>query len=182
MNKWDCVCICLFFFVLFCFSVDVCFSTIDTDDESTSGTTIITETPTPGTTPVTSTSPKQDETTKATEPTSTPDLVTPEQEFTTTNPTLAPITDASTTPQSDVTGGTTKGKNQRSPLQQTNPDSKVRGANMGPIWDRQDPDGPMLTPWTLQSGKLLLRLLLQKTRRWWPTLLSCSQTLGAESL
>ena len=33
-----------------------------------------------------------------------------------------------------------------------NPDSKVHGANMGPIWARQDPGGPMLAPWTLLSG------------------------------
>ena len=26
------------------------------------------------------------------------------------------------------------------------------GANMGPIWGRQDPGGPMLAPWTLLSG------------------------------
>ena len=32
------------------------------------------------------------------------------------------------------------------------PDSKVQGANMGPIWDRQDPDGPHVGPWTLLSG------------------------------
>ena len=36
------------------------------------------------------------------------------------------------------------------------PDSKVHGANMGPIWGRQDPGGPhvgpMLAPWTLLSG------------------------------
>ena len=31
-------------------------------------------------------------------------------------------------------------------------DSKVHGANMGPIWGRQDPGGPMLAPWTLLSG------------------------------
>ena len=30
-------------------------------------------------------------------------------------------------------------------------DSKVHGANMGPIWGRQDPGGPMLSPWTLLS-------------------------------
>ena len=33
-----------------------------------------------------------------------------------------------------------------------NPDRKVYGANMGPIWGRQDPGGPMLVPWTLLSG------------------------------
>ena len=32
------------------------------------------------------------------------------------------------------------------------PDNKVHGANMGPIWGRQDPGGPMLAPWTLLSG------------------------------
>ena len=32
------------------------------------------------------------------------------------------------------------------------PDSKVHGANMEPIWGRQDPGGPMLAPWTLLSG------------------------------
>ena len=34
---------------------------------------------------------------------------------------------------------------------QNYPDSKVHGANMGPIWGRQDPGGPMLPPWTLIS-------------------------------
>ena len=31
------------------------------------------------------------------------------------------------------------------------PDRKVHGAKMGPIWGRQDPDGPMLAPWTLSG-------------------------------
>ena len=31
-------------------------------------------------------------------------------------------------------------------------DSKVHGANMEPIWGRQEPGGPMLAPWTLLSG------------------------------
>ena len=31
------------------------------------------------------------------------------------------------------------------------PDNKVHGANMGPIWGRQDPGGPMLAPWTSLS-------------------------------
>ena len=38
-------------------------------------------------------------------------------------------------------------------LPQRNPDSKVRGANMGSIWGRQDPGGPMLAAGTLLSGK-----------------------------
>ena len=32
------------------------------------------------------------------------------------------------------------------------PDNKVHGANMGPIWGRQDPGGPHVAPWTLLSG------------------------------
>ena len=31
------------------------------------------------------------------------------------------------------------------------PDSKVRGANMGLIWGRQDPGGPMLAAWTSRT-------------------------------
>ena len=34
------------------------------------------------------------------------------------------------------------------------PDSKVHGANMGPIWGRQDPGGPHVGPWTLLSESL----------------------------
>ena len=36
------------------------------------------------------------------------------------------------------------------------PDSKVHGANMGPIWGRQDPGGPMLAPRILLSGYLTI--------------------------
>ena len=32
------------------------------------------------------------------------------------------------------------------PLTKDNPDSKVHGANMGPIWGRQDPGGPHVGP------------------------------------
>ena len=35
-------------------------------------------------------------------------------------------------------------------------DCKVRGANMGPIWGRQDPGGPLVGPWTLLSGLIVL--------------------------
>ena len=31
------------------------------------------------------------------------------------------------------------------------PDSKIGGANIEPIWGRQDPGGPTLAPWTLLS-------------------------------
>ena len=37
-------------------------------------------------------------------------------------------------------------------LWQTYPDSKVLGANMGPIWADRSHAGPMLAPWTLLSG------------------------------
>ena len=41
-----------------------------------------------------------------------------------------------------------------------NPDSKVLGANMGPIWGRQDPDGPHVGPmnfpiWEVSLGECL---------------------------
>ena len=32
------------------------------------------------------------------------------------------------------------------------PDSKVHGANMGPIWARQDPGGPHFVPWICYLG------------------------------
>ena len=46
-----------------------------------------------------------------------------------------------------------------------NPDSKVHGANVGPIWGRQDPGGPHVGPmnfaiWELlQKGSLLTGIL-----------------------
>ena len=36
-------------------------------------------------------------------------------------------------------------------------DSKVHGANMGPIWGRQDPGGPHVVPWSLLSRLLSLK-------------------------
>ena len=35
------------------------------------------------------------------------------------------------------------------------PDSKFHEANMGSIWGRQDPGGPVLATWTLLSGALI---------------------------
>ena len=43
------------------------------------------------------------------------------------------------------------------PVPYSSPDSKVHGANMGPIWGRQSQVGPMLAPWTLLSGRFPLR-------------------------
>ena len=39
------------------------------------------------------------------------------------------------------------------------PESKVHGANMGPIWGRQDPGGPHVAPWTLLSGMLRIQFM-----------------------
>ena len=36
-----------------------------------------------------------------------------------------------------------------------NPDSKVHGANMGPIWGRQDPGGPHVVPMNLAIREIL---------------------------
>ena len=43
------------------------------------------------------------------------------------------------------------------------PDSKVHGANMGPIWGRQDPGGPQVGPMNLAILECFCRLLM--TRR-----------------
>ena len=40
------------------------------------------------------------------------------------------------------------------------PDSNVHGANMGPIWGRQDPGGPMLAPWNLLSGLMIITMTM----------------------
>ena len=42
----------------------------------------------------------------------------------------------------------------RAHIAMRDPDSKVHGANMGPIWGRQDPGEPMLAPWSLLSGEI----------------------------
>ena len=39
---------------------------------------------------------------------------------------------------------------------QVNPDSKVHGANMGPIWGRQDPGGPHVVPMNFAIWKTML--------------------------
>ena len=38
-------------------------------------------------------------------------------------------------------------------------DSRVHGANMGPTWALSAPVGPMLAPWILLSGCILLQCL-----------------------
>ena len=49
------------------------------------------------------------------------------------------------------------------------PDSKVRGANMGPIWGRQDPDGPHVGPMNFAIWVRLVNLrssIGKKTSVW----------------
>ena len=41
-----------------------------------------------------------------------------------------------------------------------NPDSKVRGANVGPTWGRQDPGGPHVGHMNLATGEFLYLLCL----------------------
>ena len=45
---------------------------------------------------------------------------------------------------SHIKGNTSQPLNEHNPL--TDPDSNVHGANMGPIWGRQDPGGPHVGP------------------------------------
>ena len=40
------------------------------------------------------------------------------------------------------------------PLSQINPDSKAQGANTGPFWGRQDPDGPYYGPMNITIREL----------------------------
>ena len=44
-------------------------------------------------------------------------------------------------------------------LRFNNPDNKVHGANMGPTWVLSAPDGPMLAPWILLSGRSTTRII-----------------------
>ena len=49
-----------------------------------------------------------------------------------------------------------------------NPDSKVHGANMGPIWGRQDPDGPHVGPMKNAIWELVTHLVPSDyLNQWW---------------
>ena len=46
----------------------------------------------------------------------------------------------------------------------TAPDSKVRGANMGPIWGWQDPGGPHIGPMNFAVwGRMLYKMVIKGT-------------------
>ena len=51
--------------------------------------------------------------------------------------------------------------------QDRDPDSKVHGANMGPIWGRQDPGGPHVGPMNLSGDASPIDVTVVK--RWEPT-------------
>ena len=46
----------------------------------------------------------------------------------------------------------------------TNPDSKVHGTNMGPIWGRKDPGGPNVGPMNFAIWEWLSRALTRERR------------------
>ena len=46
-------------------------------------------------------------------------------------------------------------------LRKASPDSKVHGANMGPIWGRQDPGGPHVGPINFAIWEGTIKLLIQ---------------------
>ena len=52
-------------------------------------------------------------------------------------------------------------------------DSNVHGANMGPTWDLSAPDGPMLAPWNLLSGRMACTFSYDQLSLF--TLLGCAQ-------
>ena len=56
-----------------------------------------------------------------------------------------------------------RSQNSQARSEQGDPDSRVHGANMGPIWGRQDPGGPHVGPmnfafWGQKMGHGTLRL------------------------
>ena len=55
--------------------------------------------------------------------------------------------------------------NKRATHTQSHPDSKVRGANKGPIWGRQDPGGPHVGP---------MNFVICQYRLWWGAADQCT--------
>ena len=49
----------------------------------------------------------------------------------------------------------------------TSPDSKAHGANMGPIWGRQDPSGPHVGPMNIATWVIIALLSAQYSSRIW---------------
>ena len=50
-------------------------------------------------------------------------------------------------------------------MNESNPDSKVHGANMGPIWGRQDPGGPHVGPMIFAIWEIVIQVMV-KTITW----------------
>ena len=49
---------------------------------------------------------------------------------------------------------------------QSSPDSKVHGANMGPIWGRRDPGGPHVGPMNFAIWVFKIQLILHSVPLW----------------
>ena len=70
------------------------------------------------------------------------------------------------------------------------PDSKVHGANMGPIWGRQDPGGPHVGPmnfaiwvWFAKQENINIQMLsFKQTFSKWTSLVSCHDILNHQQL
>ena len=56
--------------------------------------------------------------------------------------------------------------NARKQYRHESPDSKVHGANMGPIWGRQDPGGPHVGPMNFAIWEIALNTLKCHGIRW----------------
>ena len=61
------------------------------------------------------------------------------------------------------------GANQYTISIRKNPDSKVRGANVGPIWGRQDPGGPHVGHMDFAMWELQLLLYLNPENEYYCT-------------
>ena len=46
----------------------------------------------------------------------------------------------------------------------SNPDSKVHGANMGPIWGLKDPGGPHVVPLNFAIWEVILKSIIKALR------------------
>ena len=46
------------------------------------------------------------------------------------------------------------------------PDSKVHGANMGPIWGRQDPGGPHVGPENFAIWDIIIMIIISYSWYW----------------
>ena len=67
----------------------------------------------------------------------------------------------------------------------SSPDSKVHGANMGPIWGRQDPGGPHVGPmnfaiWVYMVGRIGSRIALVQKLPWLTRQQTITRSIGKQ--